>query len=142
MLGSSAEVMLSETFCILLLDDFFFFLNSLWVMVYGCSQTQGIYFSVGIGWMFWMGEELPRCSECNFVDSGRDSSCNVDTRPKHRLGNRPLPFFRVTRASQDNLPTPQAPSSLQALTGFCWSLTWLFKAVGILIARPQVDTAC
>lgn len=33
-------------------------------------------------------------------------------------------------------------SSLQALTGFCWSLTWLFKAVYILIACPQVGTAC
>lgn len=33
-------------------------------------------------------------------------------------------------------------SSLQALAGFCWSLTWLFKAVYILVAHPQIDTAC
>lgn len=41
-----------------------------------------------------------------------------------------------------NFEPLKASSSLQALTGFCWSLTWLFKAVYILIARPQVDTAC
>lgn len=106
-----------------------------WVMGYSCSQTQGSYLRISVGCEFRMGE-FPRCGGWNLVRSGTDSSSNMGTDLNLVYRTAHYPFSKWHVFPRTAFQPLETPSSLQALTGFCWSPTWLFKEVYILIALP------